>query len=264
LSLFCDKTYRVRHIFEVKNHPIHQYPNYLFLYCQHCVIDTMFMATGWSKSLWIFAFYWNNRNGFLQACPSAFCWPGLVVETLSWHGLHSWPFSGNTTCSDCPTYGVVANVPRRDWGTAGNCPIFVSLHACSVQNSGHVKDNTSDLIESYIWYLVHLDSQRFCHPVHTLPSTALLWLGCHWPCRNPLWFPLVSHAETRWPIRSHDPARNLQYDSNRTAYHQTLLTLTPNSKQPRLPPLIHARQPGVPTLDFRDTHDLYCPAPRPL
>jgi hypothetical protein len=39
-------------------------------------------------------------------------------------------------------------------------------------------------------------------------------------------------------------ARNLQYDSNRTVHHQIHLTTTPNSEQPRLPPLILARQPA--------------------
>jgi hypothetical protein len=110
------------------------------------------------------------------------------------------------------------------------------------------------------------------HPVHTAPSTALLWLGCYWPCRHPLWFRLGLHAEARWPIlwfrlglhaearwpiRSHDQARNLQYDSNRPV-RGTCLSLAPNSlilNTPRLPPLIHARLmvSQNATVDFRDT-----------
>jgi hypothetical protein len=35
----------------------------------------------------------------------------------------------------------------------------------------------------------------------------------------PLWSLLGAHREIRWPIRSHDQARNLQYDSNRTVNH---------------------------------------------
>jgi hypothetical protein len=45
--------------------------------------------------------------------------------------------------------------------------------------------------------------------------------------------------------------------SNMTQIELSELTLTPNSKHARLPSLIRARQPGVPTMDFRDTHDLY-------
>jgi hypothetical protein len=63
-------------------------------------------------------------------------------------------------------------------------------------------------------------------------------LGCYWHCRNPLWFPLGYHGETRWPIRSHGQcvtACNHQYDSNRTVHRQTRLTFTPSFKQPRLP-----------------------------
>jgi hypothetical protein len=65
----------------------------------------------------------------------------------------------------------------------------------------------------------------------------------HWPCRHPLWFHLGLHAEERWPIKSHDQARNHQYDSNRPVRH---LSPAPNSSilnMPRLLPLIHARLP---------------------
>jgi hypothetical protein len=41
------------------------------------------------------------------------------------------------------------------------------------------------------------------HPVHTAPSTVLLWLICYWPCRNPLWFHLWPHAKVaNWITRS--------------------------------------------------------------
>jgi hypothetical protein len=79
------------------------------------------------------------------------------------------------------------------------------------------------------------------HPVHMAPSTALLGLGCYWLCRNPLWFPLVSHAETRWPRRA--TSNMIQIELSITKLMQ--LTLAPNSKQQRQPPLIRARQPGV-------------------
>jgi hypothetical protein len=93
------------------------------------------------------------------------------------------------------------------------------------------------------------------HPVHTAPSTALLWLGCYWPCRHPLSFRVGLHAEARWPIISHDQARNIQYDS-RPVRH---LSLAPNSSilnKLRLLPLIHVTLAGVPTIDFLDTPDL--------
>jgi hypothetical protein len=57
----------------------------------------------------------------------------------------------------------------------------------------------------------------------------------------------------RWPIRSHDQARNLQYDSNRTVRH---LSLAPDSKQATPTACDPCTLAGVPTMDLSDTPDL--------
>jgi hypothetical protein len=104
------------------------------------------------------------------------------------------------------------------------------------------------------------------HPVHTALSTVLLWLGCYWPCKHPLWFRVGLHAEARWPIRSHDQVRNLQYDSNRPV-RQAPVTRTQfiDSKQATPTAFDPCRLAGVATMDFRDTPSRsIVPRPWPL
>jgi hypothetical protein len=68
--------------------------------------------------------------------------------------------------------------------------LILTNHSClSISKETHIYSNPhkSQGLGKYIAF-------PGSHPVHTAPSTALLWVGCYWPCRHPLWFRLGLHA----------------------------------------------------------------------
>jgi hypothetical protein len=104
------------------------------------------------------------------------------------------------------------------------------------------------------------------HPVHTAPSTALLRLGCYWPCRQAS-TTIPSRTPRRSKVANQITRSGTQppiWLKSRPVQH---LSLAPNSwilNKPCLPPLIHARL-QVSQQWTSVIHQIYtAPCPRPL
>jgi hypothetical protein len=137
---------------------------------------------------------------------------------------------------------------RRDWGKSADHASLVRI-----------------IIRHYVWALKQIrqklhESNPCRIPLVVRRTLTLLQLPPVRSARSRL----RDHGTTGWPIRSHGQACNLQYHSNRNVHHQNHLgtrTQFVDSKQATRTTFEPCPPAGVPTTHFRDTRDLWRPAP---